>query len=705
MPMNIAMPVAHVTGAATYVDWYGSNNDCIFEVANYFNQGGAKGINLRASAAGAGATNDALWNLYAFTDGFLSFRDNSLILRLPRELQARAVRAHNSGSQFASLRPRGPQLRHIVYAFSAAPDEASVETKIRAILNDAAHTGRTITRVYLPAAGTQRLDAYLAAAPSNIDVVLEEFLFGVTEIFVRAGDVVGNFRPYAIDISFHDSCGSISPDTVTGVPIIIRGRPLNPSYYLYVVRSSANRNANRVTVLTNVGLTPSHPLDHLFLAANIPATGNQNQSVDFTAAVPPKPLHVTVPVQTAGGDEIAGRGIAIGALGLWHESRNAVHPYATSAPVEWRNYGVDAADTNENDLCRFMTRVKIGQSNVLPGGAAFDHAHTPAALHDGRVRTYWERYDRIFNAVADALELPCELLVSLACAETSTGAWFNSAFAASREMHVIRMEPLSRQPAAIEPTNAVRQGWLTAYMNITGGVNGVGANAYLPAPWHAASRVSAAHTLTWGELAELIRRYPDGVKVSPGVMQTLVGTASSDIAWARGFYGDAFLTALTFVHEPTGVVLTADALPATNDLVFSEWFAVSVDAAGANTNTDPIDGTLTQLKRAFHNIIAGACHVKRSYNQATDSGRNLICDFDLPTVTSGYNDGAVRFAAATTASGTNERWKRLFALTFYDHSYPMNAPKFFNAAVSYFNSDFTSATPAFAKPAVRLWKP
>jgi hypothetical protein len=79
---------------------------------------------------------------------------------------------------------------------------------------------------------------------------------------------------------------------------------------------------------------------------------------------------------------------------------------------------------------------------------------------------------------------------------------------------------------------------------------------------------------------------------------------------------------------------------------------------------------------------------------------NLICDFDLPTLTSGYNDAATSIHAANPTDADAEKWRRLFALQYFDGDYPQHGTRFFNAVVALFN-----ALPAGqVMPAVRLWK-
>lgn len=706
MPIRIAMPVAHITGAIDYGSYYSPAGDCLIRVADYFNANNCEGIHLERDPAAPATLADETWDLYAFTNGFLSFQDNSLVLRLEHELVAgtNQQEVYRSGQLFRALRPKGPQLRHVVYRFGVAPGAAAVSDKIRIILQDATHPGRQIQRVLPPNAMTPvTLGNYLMADPANLDLIALRFMEGSIELFVRAGDVIGNFKDQSVQLRWIDSCGN--PTTNPAPP---GGRPLSPAYFLYLVRSATN--ANRVTMLTALVATQpdppttTHPLYFQLDPARLTAAGlNANLGVDLAATLPPPPLHLRVDVRNAADDDIAGYGIPMRGLGEWHESRNAANPFDTQAPVRWRLYGTQEGDTDANDFGRFITEVKAGRANRLPGPDAFDHQFTPEAIHTTRFQSFWDRYGAIFNVVAETYQMPVELIIATACSETSTGAWYNAAFANSHEMDIIRMEPLTSQPAAIT-ADPVQQALLTDYMNLTGGVGGGGANANIPVPWNGAGLVRSTSPLTWNALRDLIETYHENaeVKVSPGVMQTLVGTAMGDLDWGELFYGAGYVHAISIVHD--GVNLTADAPPASHDLLFSDWFGVSVDGAGANTtNAAAVHAELTKMKRAMHSIIAGTAHLKRMYNTVGGTlarPSNIVTDFDLPTSFSGFNDGAGRADPATAASTDNVKWQKLFTLIYYDKNYPKNAPCFYNAAVNYFNTT-ANLNPL---PTIRLWR-
>jgi hypothetical protein len=692
--LNVAMPIAHIT-AGDYSNFY-SSGSCILQLLDKFNENGMDGLFITRNPSFT-ATPD-LFNLFAFTDGYLSFQNNSLFLRLPRDLSAAAVNQYNSKKLFQSLKPFGPQLRSVVYQFNAPPG-ANVQDKIELLLNDSSHPMRSISKVK-DGTTIKSLSNYLSVA-TNVTAVLANFMAGTQELFVKAGDLIGNCSAdEQVIIKFRDSSGAQNPPPANITPVLLNGRPINPSYYLYLVLH--NRNSANVTVKTlflpaPVTPTRTHPLMTLLSAASLPPA-MAHLAVDLNSVVPSPPLLQTAAVLDSAGNVMAFKGIELGSLGEWHESRNGSDPINGVAPIQWRNVGPLSSDIVVDNFGKFITKVKTGKNNLLPNGASFDHDHTQAPADQTRVDNYWNRYSSAFNAVALSFEIPCEFLVSIACKET--GPWFDTTLGSSDEMDVIAMEKLRKTPAQIGGTNSANVALVTQYEELAGSATVATnkRNANIPIPWNDSAQIGSAwSTLTWLQLATLCNTFTADVVVSPGMMQTTIGTALGDLRWVSEMYGANFIS--TFLITVGGVTIGADVPPANGLHLFKDWFGVSVDSAGANTSVAAnVNQDLTKIKRAFHSIIAGAAHIKRRYN-TVEGNNNLITDFDVPTLASGYNDGANSVTAATAGNNTDTKWNKLFALQFYGPGYPSEFPKYYNAAVSLFNLSYQIVD----MPTVRLW--
>jgi len=684
---RMAMPIAHESGASLDYARYYREGTCIFQIQRFFNERWTETENericegLNISISDANIDSDCA-NIYALTDGYLSYKSHSLVLRLPREL--RTSWEYNSGGHFLGLWPRGPQLRYVIYEFATEDNENNIKSKIGELLDINDHPMGNIQGVMLFLGESvifRSLRSFLSMHSSRKDEVLNKFMNGYMELFVRAGDPIGNFfEGEQVTIKFLDSCGSPNKELVSEVldPI---GRPLNPSYFLFILLSSLNRT--HIDLLTELQETSDypHPLLHLLSSENITETQYEYMILDLTQDHPPNPLHVTVPINE-------NKGIRIGALSEWHESRNATNPYNTCAPIKWRIYGDLEDDTNNSNIGKLIAQIK--DNNRIPSNLAeyFD-SNTDSYLN--HIRNYWSRYGALINAVADAMKVPCELILTIACKESAL--WWNTSLNASNEMSVVRFETLDLTDEEWESMSEQNRTYMTNYRTMREGRQ----NAVIPIPWDGDAEIVQGLSLTWDQLARIVNEYCRGVRISPGVMQTLVSTAREDLDFIKRVYGNNFLPSITADVSVNGNEFTlAVENPLDNDeqlltcgQLLTNWFAVST-----SNNAE------TKMKRAFHGFTVGAAHIKRHYN-CVKGLDNWITDFDPPTVASGYNDGAEILKGDECASQSdddNVKWNKLFAMRFYGN-YPQEFSRYYNAAIEYFNEENPNPPPS-----VRLWR-
>jgi hypothetical protein len=699
--INLSTPIAH-EAVANHFQAYYSGGASVFEVTQFFNRSDCKGIRIKKNAA-VTASVAAQFDLYALTDGFLTFADNSLILRLPTELQAEAVKKYCSGRLLRKLAPGGPQLRHLMYKFLTVPDvfDTAIQPKISALLGVAPHPARTIVKVK-DDGKVITLGAYLDANTANAGTWIASFRTGDVSLFVKAGDVIANFFADEIELQFVDSCGVPPAST----PNAVMGRATNPSYFLHTLfKDTAHSNQlTKLDTQADAETDAAHPLMHLYRTVSpVPATTNADQFLDLTAALAPKPKLVTIDCKNDANDVLADAAIGIGTLGTWHKSRNSASEAEAKAVVSWRLYGNDASDTDDTLRGTLITQLSPpATSALLPGGAAFDHMLTPltGAAAD-RVTRVWNLYHPIFNAVAQAFQVPCEILATIVCSET--GAWFDN----GTDTDVIRMEPLD-VPVVVTPGTVLAKYKTLAGQNYM--VNGVkhygpGANPIMPRPWKGATPVGAGGP-TWNELRDLVHNNPD-VKVSPGCTQVLVRSAGGALTWAVHRFGVELINDISInVTNSANVAttLSVSAPPTAFNAIFEEWFGVALDSTGAvTTSTTATDSRLTRFQRALHDIITTAAYIKRNYNYISDG--NKITDFDPPTLFSGYNDGASTIKnKSSTTSSDGVKWQKLYGVVTFDDNYPKNGSRNYNRIVRYFNEQgYLTANPVAARPALRLW--
>ncbi len=715
MSLNVALPVA-LEPTGDYQKYYLQSGTPIFQIGYVFNDDRFPGLHLLARANVPSFLEPSLFDLVAICDGFLSCHGDKLILRLPLLLNGRRVAQYNSAKQYMGLKPTGPQLRSITFLFKdELSNSSSIRESLRVLIKQEEHPSRFVQYVK---EGTQSIGSYLGDDDSKVDNFLDDFLSGGTELMVRAGDTIANLLEHEeVTIIFRDSCGNkkleigVSEDSF-GFPI--KGNILNPSYFLFLLL----KNPSTTNLLTKIESSPSaideiHPLVFLLQKENLPSNG-EHMTLDLSSSFPPPPLLISDIVYHPILTDFSFKGIEMGALGEWHESRNSPNPVETKAPVQWRNYGKFDGETNFSEIGRFLVKLKPDKLDLIPGlkkegdtYEGFDTSFTPQSSDIRKVKLFWERYSSQINVAAEVFEVPCELILAIACKESAAPGFFwfdNDDFEKSNEMSVIAMEPLrNRQgPSFFKEENPDHEVLARKYENLAGRTGATETNVrnvIIPTPWNDNEKVHPEYPLKWGELKTLVHNYKNIVRVSPGIIQTLIFRAKEMIDWTAAMYGPDFISSLSI--NINNVKLTAINPPTERKDIFQYWFGISVDNKGQPTDDrEKIDPILTRHQRAFHSIITGTAYLKKRYNNMENiSGKttNLITDFDVPTLGSGYNDNASPVSPAKADSDINEKWKDLFALLFFDFRYPKEYPRLFNAAIDEFNQDIKPV------PKVRLW--
>jgi hypothetical protein len=169
-------------------------------------------------------------------------------------------------------------------------------------------------------------------------------------------------------------------------------------------------------------------------------------------------------------------------------------------------------------------------------------------------------------------------------------------------------------------------------------------NPGVPDPWDGTAAVrSGASTLSWDQAVAVAEA---GVRMSPGIIQTLIGTAMEIVPWIDAV-DPGIWTALGIPHPPA--------------------------KAGGYLND--------WLLHAPHSILVGAAYMRHAYNER---GTRL----DLPLVGGAYNAGRPKLAAGS-------RWG-----LHYHGDYVERAGPHFNA----FRDLFDGATPPSPTPPVRLMR-
>ncbi len=167
-----------------------------------------------------------------------------------------------------------------------------------------------------------------------------------------------------------------------------------------------------------------------------------------------------------------------------------------------------------------------------------------------------------------------------------------------------------------------------------------GYSTSVPNPWNGAAlvRTGVGRTLTWDQLVTIITA-TNGRRVSPGLLQTLIGTAKDIVQFLNNIIPGIYTT-LGYPAPPS--------------------------AAGDYLNSWLLTGE--------HSILLGIALIRKQYNTKKNQ-------FDLPLVGAAYNSGSLR-------NVPNSSWALNYFGDYVGHSAPC-----FNAGVDVFNGPPAPANP------------
>ncbi|HEV3000606.1 MAG TPA: hypothetical protein VGW75_07695 [Solirubrobacteraceae bacterium] len=524
----------------------------------------------------------------------------------------------------------------------------------------------------------RHLDGRRATADAEITRLTTAFTAGagaqLAAVPVLAGDRIGRAAAY------------LTADPLPAAPPFPLGAADDPA------------RARRLTLIVrDAAGTPLDPLHHLhalLAEALVPAATATvevlTDVLDAGATALAHPL-VTLLPELAGADRPPARRPVGGVTPLPLGPLNAFHGFPPAAPVsqlEWRY----------DDAAAFEARRRRPRPVV-----AVPALGTTIAATD-RVTTIWQRHGAAIVDVCDRLQLPCELAVSLLAVESTADlderiARFEPLTATDRTRLPAALEtaydrmvgPRATVDAAVPlgpaswrldvtldgtrtwPENALAQrgrlvAWDGARPRVIANTGGASTSAYtitvagvgppapaeiwvldghttsVPDPWNAAALVRpGASTLTW---ADAVTAATAGVRISVGVLQTLIETGASVVPWLDAVDPDVWAD-LGIPHPPAAL-----------GGYLQDWLVV-----------------------ARHSILLGVAYMRWAYNvQGTR--------FDLPVVGSAYNHG-------NPARRSGTRWGLQ-----YHGQYVERAAPHLNA----FRALFDGAAPPAPAPSVRLMR-
>ena len=416
MPANFAAPIAHQTGS----DYTVFNNAIIVgrpyrqplqsvPNSNYF----ATGLELFLASAGGAAA------LSSWLDGTLTWQAASTT-QASSLLLTTDPRILTGSTSLAKLNLIEALPQKAIYE---NVDQASVQRALEALLNtaytaaaaDPTHPDRwhPCMRMVVSDAGTKsKLKVYLdhhTPVATTITTLVTGFLSGtarsvISQISVRAGDEIGRAAPYLATDPLPASPtfplgAATDPNRARRLTFQTwdnNGQAIHPLYYLHAfMRQMLLPTANRiVNSLTNIvaGGVLAHPLVTLLPALSAAALPRSRERVAGVSAFP------------------------LGSL-------NTFHRYPIDAPIsklEWRY-----TDTSEFEAQAHVTGTKVPPMD-------------PLAQRINRVTALWTTHGTTIAAIADALQIPTEVIFGLIGAEAPGSPANPNQF----DERAVRLEPL-----------------------------------------------------------------------------------------------------------------------------------------------------------------------------------------------------------------------------------------------------------------------
>jgi len=356
-----------------------------------------------------------------------------------------------------------------------------------------------------------------------------------------------------------------------------------------------------------------------------------------------------------------------------------------------------------SDQCAFQGQLRPGQP-LAAGEPANAPVTTPTQFRVQLVDRMWNPAAPAtdlgphISFMARAFQVPCELIMGFLGKETANLASL-----------AVRFEPVD-VPGSNTPPDRRRQrldaatiadpvlgpeytALVVSYRQAVPGTatNGGGTSANAPDPWNGAAVVTPGQAFTFGNMARLLELsvyFRD--RISPGLMQTLVGTAMRTLQWVR----DTAAADIEGTYPlPTGPAASWSAYFGVEPPPLADPSLFLRPPPGAPA------GTRGWLLVPRQSIMAGTAYVRKEYNEDARG----TC-WDPPRVAGAYNSGKVQppilGANPPAALVTYKRsWGQHFYADSYANDYLIPFAQTYNAAVQ--RIDATPGGPGYS-PVVRI---
>lgn len=502
-------------------------------------------------------------------------------------------------------------------------NEDSVHNEMKSLLNEKYQNALNITNsnnwhpimriTYQNQTIKNYLDNNLSDLNTAITTIVDDFIQGEIELILNAGNLLGEADIYSnIVDQISDGITFQNPRLVVLEMCEYGENNLSPKYYYWRLLKNAyhpQQNRRMVSLITDTTLN-NGIFDHPFLIAlSIDLEETENARVAIS---------LTLPGQQDETDNVFL--FPIGNLYEWEGTNLNNDP----SDLQWRL-------TNDKNLnFEIRRRPGVTSPNVRLCGETTGNFNVCVDIENptipqqernaiiNRIETIWNNFGNDIIDICEKLQVPPEIVISVMGHETKGVE------------RAIRYEPLTQdQITELNNNPNISNSVVSAYVDLTTSNYTIPPVPINSLEWNNAIRPQAS-TLTWNQAKQVASLMPH--RCSPGIMQTLIETATTRYNWLNRWFND-------MVNE-----FNIEALP--------------------NNNSDRYDWLLT----ARHSILVGAATIKYNYCNGNTKWNPVL-------IYSAYNAGSLIYQ--------NNVW----GIRFYSQNYSVDAGRHYNAFQNYITNE------------------
>jgi len=520
--------------------------------------------------------------------------------------------------------------------------KTAIVNLIKNAYNSAGSSAQTWHPILRIKRGSQTIKSLIdAGGSSSVDTIIgnivQTSIDNALPLFVNAGDLIASAALPPSGTTQPSNCTFSSPRMFTIITEEYALNRLNPTYYIWMYLKSAFnsktslRFVSLITAVGNSGSTFSHPL-----------LNSSALNIDMSVKVLPRVYYRFASNPTA--DVVL---FPVGDLANWHGHSFTKKGVVSQSAIQWKlgnddslYYQTQVTPGGETSMSALNIVYAIGTcgNTVTP---RVDVCLTPMSVANHNhpsdydlIQTTWSNWMGPINEFCKEFQFPAEYLISAITQESGAG---------QRKLAIEILKDSNRANLAGKISDDI----ITAYDAIAPAYNVIVPD---PIPLNSPVKPSKS-TLTWDQLLQIINI--DSSRTSPGLVQTLVGTA-------RGS-----LNNLSSLYPDIPGFFNVDPIP-TSDRDLFEWLLVGRQS-----------------------LLAAVVYHKQNYVSHKSA-------LDLPLVDACYNAGSLNPVKVIG------KYPNPWLVRYSDVHYPLFTSRYYNATKD--DEDTNSSNPQPIVLTSQFWK-